>query len=483
VQLGVTALIGCGFITMRNLQGACFATCIDVQLSGDFNTIENCTFHGSILQNNTNQVAYIQANATIVKLGQVDHILINGVKGYGFFRGIHSDGATIRTQIDNCNFDSCRIGMDLSATSYGSVSNTSIVGCAVVALGYGIQVQGPWDFNNVWVVNSDTFGILALGAAAKVNLQNVHIDQPNRAGAGSAALYASTNGVIEYDIVDITRHTGGPSFFTDTGGVIRQQAIYSTGTGKFSVGWTNTENLTANRTVTLKVNNANRTVDLNGNLSILGSSCTFGGPFELVGSSAWIVRTTGSTDITLPLSGTLATTGSLAQFAATTSLELKSLISDETGSGALVFATSPTLVTPVLGVAAATSVNFGGAALSNYSEGSWTPIDSSGAGLAFTSVSANYTRIGRMVFAYGALTYPATADASVAVIGGLPFAAANAQYARQCSLSLKTESTLATMAPVANTTTITLFTATGTAITNATMSGDLVYFMCIYPVS
>jgi len=41
--------------------------------------------------------------------------------------------------------------------------------------------------------------------------------------------------------------------------------------------------------------------------------------------------------------------GTLAEHAATTSLELKTLISDETGSGALVFATSPTLVTPILG--------------------------------------------------------------------------------------------------------------------------------------
>lgn len=39
----------------------------------------------------------------------------------------------------------------------------------------------------------------------------------------------------------------------------------------------------------------------------------------------------------------------LSQFAATTSLQLKGVISDETGSGALVFATSPTLVTPILG--------------------------------------------------------------------------------------------------------------------------------------
>jgi hypothetical protein len=40
-----------------------------------------------------------------------------------------------------------------------------------------------------------------------------------------------------------------------------------------------------------------------------------------------------------------------------TSLELKTGCSDETGSGALVFATSPTLVTPTIGVATATSVN------------------------------------------------------------------------------------------------------------------------------
>ena len=39
----------------------------------------------------------------------------------------------------------------------------------------------------------------------------------------------------------------------------------------------------------------------------------------------------------------------LSQFAATTSAQLAGVISDETGSGALVFATSPTLVTPILG--------------------------------------------------------------------------------------------------------------------------------------
>lgn len=51
--------------------------------------------------------------------------------------------------------------------------------------------------------------------------------------------------------------------------------------------------------------------------------------------------------------GDALTTNPLSQFAATTSLQLKNTISDETGSGALVFATSPTLVTPALGTPSA----------------------------------------------------------------------------------------------------------------------------------
>lgn len=53
--------------------------------------------------------------------------------------------------------------------------------------------------------------------------------------------------------------------------------------------------------------------------------------------------------VTLPGGGDALTTGTLAQFAATTSDQLRGVISDETGTGALVFATSPTLVTPLLG--------------------------------------------------------------------------------------------------------------------------------------
>ena len=57
---------------------------------------------------------------------------------------------------------------------------------------------------------------------------------------------------------------------------------------------------------------------------------------------------------TIPSTKTLVvTTDTLAVLAATTSAQLAGLISDETGSGALVFATSPTLVTPNLGTPSA----------------------------------------------------------------------------------------------------------------------------------
>jgi hypothetical protein len=59
--------------------------------------------------------------------------------------------------------------------------------------------------------------------------------------------------------------------------------------------------------------------------------------------------------------------------------------------------------------------------LDDYEEGTWTPIDSSGAGLSFTSVSGTYVKIGSLCYITGALTFPTTASAADATIGGLPF--------------------------------------------------------------
>jgi hypothetical protein len=78
-------------------------------------------------------------------------------------------------------------------------------------------------------------------------------------------------------------------------------------------------------------------------VSIGGKSFTLGGALAVSGAFSTTLTVTGTTALTLPTSGTLATTANnLGVFAATTSAQLAAVVSDETGSGSLVFGTSPT---------------------------------------------------------------------------------------------------------------------------------------------
>ena len=89
-----------------------------------------------------------------------------------------------------------------------------------------------------------------------------------------------------------------------------------------------------------------------------GSTLTIANGKTLTASNTLTFTGTDSSSVEFGAGGTVAYKGSsLAQFAATTSSELAGIISDETGSGSLVFATSPSLTTPSIGVATATSIN------------------------------------------------------------------------------------------------------------------------------
>jgi len=147
------------------------------------------------------------------------------------------------------------------------------------------------------------------------------------------------------------------------------------------------------------------------------------------------------------------------------------------GSGAISLTTSPTFITPILGAASATSINFGGTSLSTYAEGTWTPIDSSGAGLSLTA-AGTYTRIGRIALCQ--VVYPSTANGSNAIIGGLPFTAANSAQQVGGSVSYTSVATLSRVLVNFNATTFTLYSATGGAITNVTMTVSTNYFQLVY---
>lgn len=116
---------------------------------------------------------------------------------------------------------------------------------------------------------------------------------------------------------------------------------------------------------------------------------------------------------------------------------------------------------------------------------SWTPTDGSGVGLIFTAVSANYTQLGNIVFAYFRLTYPATADTSAALISGIPIAVPAAGYAQGPAPVFVSGGAIAILASMINSTITARFTnaATGANVTNANLSGLAIRAMLIYPAT
>jgi hypothetical protein len=88
-----------------------------------------------------------------------------------------------------------------------------------------------------------------------------------------------------------------------------------------------------------------------------GSTLTIADGKTLTASNTLTFTGTDASSVAFSAGGTVAyVANKLSVFAATSSAELAGVISDETGTGALVFSNTPTLVTPVLGAATATSI-------------------------------------------------------------------------------------------------------------------------------
>lgn len=109
----------------------------------------------------------------------------------------------------------------------------------------------------------------------------------------------------------------------------------------------------------------------------------------VMATNTYLANTSGSTNY--PVANSMAS--GIATFLATpTSANLAAAVTDETGSGSLVFGTSPTLATPVLGVAGATSLALGGATIGTDALGITGTMTISGA-ITAASVNATSTTI------------------------------------------------------------------------------------------
>lgn len=155
-------------------------------------------------------------------------------------------------------------------------------------------------------------------------------------------------------------------------------------------------------------------------------------------------------------------------------------LSGSTGSGSHVGSTSPTLVTPVLGVATATSLTFGGGVLSTYTNfGTWTPTFTfatpGNLSMAYTSQLGFYSVIGNMVtITFTLVCTPTFTTASGACsVGGLPLTsnstagnrAIGAAYVSAIT-TFPTTTTSPVLQVAANATTMQLFGIGPSATTN-----------------
>jgi hypothetical protein len=230
----------------------------------------------------------------------------------------------------------------------------------------------------------------------------------------------------------------------------------------------------------------------------------------LISGGVGVAPSYGKIGLTTHVSGVLPVANGGTN-ASTSSITSFNNITGYTATGAtgttstnLVFSTSPSITTPtlvgdvtlstgnlVIGTSgkgidfSATPGTGTSELLADYEEGTWTPTDASGASLTFTGTTDNcfYTKIGNVVTCTFAITYPITANASPATIGGLPFTAkASANSVSAGVVSFTTSSLSITLLVGSGGTTFGAYLNTGGGVVNNQLStfsirGTIIYLV------
>ena len=307
--------------------------------------------------------------------GNFSSLIVSGVTtSTGGFVGNLTGTATSTTNIPNLTGDVTSIGNATTlATVNSNVGTFGGIGAipVVTVNGKGLVTGVSTVVTNIPNLTGD---VTSIGNATAI-AAGVIVDADINASAG----------IVDTKLATIaTALKVSNSATTATNANTASAIVARDASGNFSAG-TITASLTG--TASRVTTNANLTghVTSVGNAAVLGSFTSANLAAALTdetGSGANVFATSPTLVTPLlgtPTSGTLTnctglpvSTGisglgaNVATFLATpSSANLISAVTDETGTGALVFATSPTLVTPTLGAATATSVTASGAITAN----------------------------------------------------------------------------------------------------------------------
>jgi hypothetical protein len=259
---------------------------------------------------------------------------------------------------------------DSGADKYGTVS--SIWKGMVLSGGWTASGSTAWDLSGSSAAFQTSTGLNTFNGSGHAFASELYPVTNDGAALGDTThqfsdLFLASGGTLNFANGNwLATHTSG--ILTVGTGDLR---VTTPGTNAASVVTLSATQTLTNKTLTAPVLGAATATSLNG-LTITSSTgtLTIANGKTVSVSNTLTFTGTDSSSVAFGTGGTVAyAANNLSVFAATTSAQLRGLISDETGSGAAVFATTPTLVTPVIGAATGTSLTVTGALKSSGTAG------------------------------------------------------------------------------------------------------------------
>lgn len=272
--------------------------------------------------------------------------------GAAFWRGTHFVGPTITDPSGGANvFPTASLFYEFNSLATPSTRNFVL------------------DIGNTTSTTASTFVLRQNGTALlSANGTSVSIPLATASSSSTTGALVVTGGVGVGGSIFAAGNATVSGLEVTTGDVYISRTSSATGyiTRPNSVGFKNLtfavsgggplDLVTANTAVLAVTGSTASSSTITGAVTVVGG-VGIGGNLN-VGGNLTAASITGTVNISgLTANRLVATDGSSNLTSTITSANMAASISDETGSGSAVFATSPTLVTPVLGVATATSIN------------------------------------------------------------------------------------------------------------------------------
>jgi hypothetical protein len=249
-----------------------------------------------------------------------------------------------------------------------------------------------WEKVDLTDAVSSVFGRTGAVVGASTDYSSVGLTN-TAIGASSPSTGAFTTVTASSTIAATGAVTGSNLSGTNTGDqtITLTGGVTGSGTGSFAATVVTNANLTGDVT---SVGNATTLTNAPVIAKVLTGYVSGAGTVAATDSILQAIQKLNGNDATnANLTGAVTSVGNATSLGSFSSANLSAALTDETGSGAAVFATSPTLVTPNIGVATGTSL----AAALNGSLGATTPST-----VAATTLSASSTGLVTGTFGVGA---------------------------------------------------------------------------------